>query len=200
MAYAGGAAGPPGGHGQDVAPDDIKLIGRVADEDEAAFESLYRAYHPRLARFLSGMLRQPALIEEVLDDTLLVVWRKAHTYDASCKLSTWIFAIAYRQALKALKRTGQEPVGAEAEEPAIPAHSGPDGQMHQRQVRRQVTEAMSLLSAEHRAVIELTYYHGHSSREVAEIMGCPAATVKTRMFYARQKLKDLLGPQGVQAL
>src|SRR4029079_18630596 len=84
--------------------DEVRLMGLVAIEDVGAFETLYRAYYPRLARFLRGMLRQASLVDEVLDDTMLVAWRKAHTWDASSQLSTWLFAIAYREALNALRR------------------------------------------------------------------------------------------------
>jgi DNA-directed RNA polymerase specialized sigma24 family protein len=69
-----------------------------------AFELLYGLYHPRLARFLLGMTRRPPLVEEILDDTMLVVWRKAHAYNPDARVSTWIFGIAYRQALKALRQ------------------------------------------------------------------------------------------------
>lgn len=174
-----------------VPVDDAALMDLVATEDVRAFEALYRAYHPRLTRFLRRMLRQPTLAEEVLDDTMMVVWRKAHAYDASSKPSTWIFAIAYRQALKALRRVG--PVLAfDADESAGVPESEPDGELQRHQLRTQLDRTIALLSPEHRAVIELTYFHGHSCREIAEITGCPVATVKTRMFYARHKLKSLL--------
>jgi len=186
-------------HARDIPVDEVDLIGLVAVEDVRAFEALYRAYYPRLTRFLRRMLRQQGLVDEVLDDTMLVIWRKAHTYDASSKLSTWIFAIAYRQALRALRRADHG-VAAEGNEPASPAESEPDGALQQHQLRAQLDDTLALLSGEHRAVIELTYYQGLSCREIAEVMGCPVATVKTRAFYARRKLKALLGGVGEQAL
>lgn len=182
-------AGPSGA--ERAAREELRLIARVAAEDMAAFECLYRAYHPRLLRFLHGMLRQRALVEEVLDDTMLVVWRRAHSFDGSAKLSTWLFAIAYRQALKALRQRGHEPgIG---EEPAAPGDSEPDSRLQQHQLHVRLDDALARLSAEHRAVIELTYYHGHSCREIADIVDCPVATVKTRMFYARRRLRSALG-------
>jgi RNA polymerase sigma factor (sigma-70 family) len=177
--------------GADATREELRLISRVAAEDIAAFENLYRAYHPRLVRFLHGMLRQGALTEEVLDDTMLVVWRRAHTFDGSAKLSTWLFAIAYRQALKALRQRGYE--STIDEEPAAPGDTEPDSRMQQHQLHACLDEALAALSAEHRAVIELTYYLGHSCREIADIVDCPVATVKTRMFYARRRLKSALG-------
>ncbi|WP_460711198.1 RNA polymerase sigma factor [Lysobacter terrae] len=173
------------------AVDEAALLGRVAAEEIDAFETLYRLYYPRLARFLHGMTRRPALVEEVLDDTMLVVWRKAYTYDATSKVSTWLFAIAYRQALKALRRVDCVLAFDEADI-AEPAQSGPEGELQRRQLHAHLDGALDALPPMHRAVIELTYYHGHSCREIAEIMGCPVATVKTRMFHARHKLRALL--------
>jgi RNA polymerase sigma-70 factor (ECF subfamily) len=144
------------------------------------------------------MLRQAGVVDEVLDDTMLVAWRKAHTWDASSRLSTWLFAIAYRQALKALRR--HVPVIEASDEPAIAPEDEPEGELMHQQLHAQLDSALSGLSAEHRAVMELTYYQGYSCREIAEITGCPVATVKTRMFYARRKMKSLLTQRGEQAL
>lgn len=177
--------------------DEAWLMGRVATEDAAAFEVLYRAYYPRLSRFLRGMLRQATLVEEVLDDTMLVAWRKAHTWDARSRLSTWLFAIAYRQALKALRRV--DVVVDCVDEPAIARESEPDGELQQQQLHDRLGIALAALSIEHRAVMELTYYHGCSCREIAEILGCSTATVKTRMFYARRRLRALLLAEREQA-
>jgi len=178
--------------------DEVRLMGLVAIEDVGAFETLYRAYYPRLTRFLRGMLRQTSLVDEVLDDTMLVAWRKAHTWDGTSQLSTWLFAIAYRQALKALRRS--DLAMAATDDPPIPQEAEPDGELQHEQLRAYLGAALGTLSVEHRAVMELTYYQGYSCREIAEIMGCPVATVKTRMFYARLKLRALLGQRGEQAL
>lgn len=182
-------------HGAQVCagmPDDeAALIARVAGHDEAAFESLYRAYYPRLRHFLLRMMRRPALVEDVLDETMLVVWRKARTYNHASRLSTWIFAIAYRQSLKALHRGDGLLEHEDADQLRSP-QQGPDGELQRWQVSGQLRAAIAALSAEHRAVIELTYYQGYACREIAAIMQCPVDTVKTRMFYARRRLKTLL--------
>lgn len=177
-----------------VPPDEAALLGRIAAEDMAAFEALYRLYRPRLKRFIERMTRQSGLVEEVLDDTMMVVWRKAHTYNHGAKPSTWIFAIAYRQTLKALRRY-DEAVEFDQVEHALGVEPGPEDELQQLETRRQLAGAMDALSTEHRAVLELTYYMGYACREVAEVMDCPVDTVKTRMFYARRKLKMLLGEQ-----
>ena len=190
----GGRAPPPA-----IAMDEVDLVGLVAVEDVRAFEALYRAYHPRLRRFLRGMLRQATLVDEVLDDTMLVAWRKAHTFDATAQVSTWLFAIAYRQALKALRRADWS-MPDPADEAAAPRDAEPDHELAQRQLRARLDDVLAQLSPEHRAVIELTYFQGYSCKEIAEITGCPVATVKTRMFYARRRMKALLGDAGAQAL
>src|ERR1700749_1740269 len=80
------------------------LIARVVQRDRRAVEGLYRLYHPRLVRFLSNLVRSPQQVEEVLDDTMMVLWRRPEGYNGTSKLSTWVFGIAYRKALKSLKR------------------------------------------------------------------------------------------------
>src|SRR5579862_1464247 len=97
------ADGEPGSASSPGARSDVQLIRRIAAGDARAFEELYRAYHPRLSRFLINILKRTHLVEEVLNDTLLVVWRQPDRYNGHSKVSTWIFAIAYRKALKALR-------------------------------------------------------------------------------------------------
>jgi RNA polymerase sigma-70 factor (ECF subfamily) len=179
--------------------DEVELVSLVSIGDVHAFDTLYRAYHPRLRRFLRSMLRQATLVDEVLNDTMLVAWRKAHTFDGTSKVSTWLFAIAYRQALKTLRRIDwsmPDPV----DEPAAPHETEPDRELAKLQLRALLDEALAHLSAEHRAVIELTYFQGYSCGEIAEITDCPVATVKTRMFYARRRMKALLGDAIAQTM
>lgn len=179
--------------------DEPVLLDRICAGDTLAFDALYRAYRPRLQRFIGGMTRQPGLVDEVLDDTMMVVWHKAPTYNGEAKVSTWIFAIAYRQTLKALRRRGDEVELAE-ERDADRASPEPDVERQQQELHRHLGRALAGLSAEQRAVIELTYYLGYGCREIARIMDCPVDTVKTRMFYARRKLKTLLELKQEEAL
>ena len=173
-------------------PEETALVARTAQGDHRAFEMLYRAYFHRLRRFLERVTRQrPQLVEEVLNDTMLVVWRKAASFNGTSRVSTWIFAIAYRRSLKALRQFDDPmPYTREEESPS----TGPcaEDELQQRQLHTLLARLLARLSAPHRAVIELTYYHGFSYPEIAEIMDCPIDTVKTRMFYARHRLKSLL--------
>ncbi|HTS54150.1 MAG TPA: sigma-70 family RNA polymerase sigma factor [Burkholderiales bacterium] len=170
--------------------DEVTLLQRVSQRDRRAFELLYRVYYRRLTRFLEQMTRRPQLVEEIVDDTMLVVWRKAGTFNGASRVSTWIFAIAYRKALKALRR-GAEPTRVPWDgEPT--SGEGPETELIERESRNRVRRALTDLSTEQRAVVELTYYHGYAYREIAQIVRCPVDTVKTRMFHARRKLKALL--------
>ncbi|HYU95241.1 MAG TPA: sigma-70 family RNA polymerase sigma factor [Sphingomicrobium sp.] len=156
-----------------------------------AFERLYRIYQPRLARFLFNLVQRPQLVEEVLDDTMMVVWDTAETFRGTSKLSTWIFAIAYRKALKARARW-PDPVEEPAVDTRVSSEPGADDQLDHERLHDALIAAMDTLSADHRAVVDLTYFHGLGYREIAEIMSCPVDTVKTRMFHARRRLKDAL--------
>ena len=169
---------------------DVALMARVVARDLAAFEALYRIYDARLARFLGLMIAQRAIVEEVLNDTMLVVWNRAATYNHQSKVSTWIFAIAYRTALKALHRH-DEPLADPTDEP-MADQPGPEQRRSDDETRAALTQALDMLSSEHRSVLVLTYFHDLPYAEIAQIMTCPIDTVKTRGFHARRRLRALL--------
>jgi RNA polymerase sigma factor (sigma-70 family) len=148
-------------------------------------------YQPRLGRFLSNILQRPQLVEEVLDDTMMVVWQTADRFRGSSKPSTWIFAIAYRKALKA-KARWPDPLPDDNLEFEASDEPEPDAHLQHQRLAEALREAMATLSAEHRAVVDLTYFHGMGYRQIAEIVKCPVDTVKTRMFHARRRLKQAL--------
>ena len=171
--------------------DDRELVARVAARDLQAFERLYRLYQPRLTRFLTTLLRRPQLIEEVLDDTMMVVWQSADRFRGSSKPSTWIFAIAYRKAHKA-KARWPEPLEDPECDTRVSEDPLPDDELQHARLHDSLMKAMEQLSADHRAVVDLTYFHGMGYREIAEIVDCPVDTVKTRMFHARRRLRQAM--------
>jgi len=189
---------PPAERRKSADPDDVILISQVARGDIPAFDALYRSYYPRLARFLEQMTRRPQLVDEILNDTMLIVWRKAATFNLRSKVSTWIIGIALRRGLKALAKV-DDAIGLDPDDAAIPAECGPEGQLLRQELRKHVGRALMSLSAEQRAVIELSFYHGYTYREIAAIVDCPVDTVKTRMFHARRRLKALLADRGEEA-
>jgi RNA polymerase sigma-70 factor (ECF subfamily) len=197
------SAGPAGAPRDPAADGDAALFGRVAAGDQEAFEALYHRYHRRLFGYLLRVLRRPALVEEVLDDVMLAVWQGAHRFDGRSRVSTWILGIAHHKALKALERArreadreGGEPSESAPDAPAL--HRGPERAALRGELRRKLRSAMEALSPVQRSVVELTFFYGYSYPEIAEIVGCPVGTVKTRMFHARRLLKERLPELGLE--
>jgi RNA polymerase sigma-70 factor (ECF subfamily) len=186
-----------------VVDEDARLLDCIAAGDDGAFEELYYRYHRRLLGYLLRVLGRPGLAEEVLDDALLAVWQGAHRFDGRSRASTWIFGIAHHKALKALERSRRD-AARETGEPAvpenepIPPYRQPDASAVRAELRRKLSSALDVLSPVQRAVVELTFFYGYSYPEVAQIVGCPVGTVKTRMFHARRLLKERLPELGLR--
>ena len=182
--------------------EEAALLQRIAARDRAAFETLYGLYYRRLFAYLLKLIRRAEMVEEALNDVMLVIWSKAASFDGRSRPSTWIFGIAYHKAMKALSQRAAAPstpsgAGGE-EERAEPVYDEqPDSLAERRELASTLGRALHALSPEQRAVVELTYYYELSYQEIAEIVGCPVNTVKTRMFHARRRLKRLLPGLGI---
>ena len=181
--------------------DEFLLLRRIARKDRGAFEALYTLYYRRLFSYLFKLTRRAELVEEVLNDVMMVIWLKAESFDGRSRPSTWIFGIAYHKAMKALsQRRPSQPVDDGGREPIEPVdHDEPESLMARRQLAGTLGRALLALSAEQRAVVELTYFYGLSYQEIGAIVDCPVNTVKTRMFHARRRLKELLPGMGVSS-
>jgi RNA polymerase sigma factor (sigma-70 family) len=171
---------------------DLQLLESVRGGDRASFEQLYKLYHPRLTRFLMNLVHRPALVEEVLNDTMMVVWERPYSFHGASKFSTWVFAIAYRKVMRGLRRQDEAVEDKEQEQRPSDAANPEDEAGHLR-LNRLLMEALEQLSVAHRAVVDLTYFHDLGYQEIAQILECPVDTVKTRMFYARRHLRKHLG-------
>jgi RNA polymerase sigma-70 factor (ECF subfamily) len=171
---------------------ELQLLDQIMQGNEGAFETLYRIYHPRLTRFLTNLVRRPQLVEEVLNDTMMVVWQRGDSFKGGSKLSTWIFAIAYRKAMKGLKRQDDPIEDFDADHRESTDDSPEEIASYQRR-HALLLEAVNELSPTHRAVVDLTYFHEMDYNEIATVLDCPVGTVKTRMFHARRHLKRHLG-------
>lgn len=168
------------------------LLEKIRRGDASAFESLYRIYHPRLTNFVMKIVRRPQLVEEVVNDTMMAVWQKPDSFQGSSKLSTWIFAIAYRKALKGLRGSRDPLEDPDAADRASDEDTPEETHAHVRR-RDRLSRAMGELSPVHRAVVDLTYFHELDYTEIARILHCPVGTVKTRMFHARRRLREVIG-------
>lgn len=173
-----------------------EVIRQVAAGDRAAFETAYRFYHPKLMRFVSRLTQRTDLVEEVVNDTMVVVWRQADRFRGESRPTSWVLGIAYRTALKRLRKVARRSEEELTEELRLVDPRQPEASLAERQTQRQtrdrIRHALRRLSPEHRAVVELTFFGDYAYREIAEIVGCPVNTVKTRMFHARKRLERLL--------
>ena len=168
---------------------DRKLLDRVAAGDREAFRELYIAYHRRLARFLTRLTRRYDVAEEIINDALWVVWRRAGDFRGESRVSTWIMGIAYRRALKTLSSRGQQQFAA------MPLESLPlvaPDELGASETSEWILLGMEQLPTEQRMALEFAYGYGHSCEEIALMMECPVNTVKTRLFHARAKLRTIL--------
>jgi len=167
------------------------LIERISQGDRDAFRELYLRYHRRLARFLTRLTRHYQDAEEIINDTLWIVWQRAGDFRGASRVSTWIMGIAYRRALKMIRRAATHERAMILE---VLQEEGEVSDAVQVLEQRQLLErALAQLPLEQRLVLEFSYYLDHSCEEIGEIMECPVNTVKTRMFNARRKLRTILG-------
>lgn len=175
--------------------DEDQLFRQIKAGDMVAFEAFYRLYYPKLFRFIQRISQQPDIVEEVIQETLLVIWEKPDGFNHTSKLSTWVFGIAYHKALKAIawqSRSNNADVDGMLAEWADPAANPAQRSENEDWLKC----ALAALSPDQRAVIELTFYHDLPYQDIAHILGCPENTVKTRMFHARQKLRTFAKNQG----
>ena len=152
------------------ATSDEVLIGRIANGDRLAMQVLFARHHVRVFRFVLRLVRNDATAEDLISEVFLDVWRQA----------------------------GKSELDEEAAEAIEDTSDTPDVTLEKKQKADIIRKCLSGLSNEHREIVDLVYYHEKSVEEVAEIVGIPEATVKTRMFYARKKLAELLKAQGIE--
>jgi len=169
---------------------DEELIVKICLTDHDAFEVLYKRYFQRIFRFAYRIMQSLDDIEEIINDVMFVVWKKAASFKNESLVSTWIFGIAYKKCLKALSKRPKvehislDDIAEDIQDMQVSA-------LKNMEIDDWLSVVFSKLPADQRAVLELTYHQGLNYSEIAEIMECPENTVKTRMFHARKKIKLL---------
>lgn len=177
---------------------ELEWLQAVARQDRVAFERLYRHYHGLLSRFLVRFTSRRDVIEEMVNETLWVVWRTAGSFRGESKVRTWIIGIAYRCLMKHLRDHPAEPTygAGERDQEALHEAMPDDAEAHLAELRDWLRHGMAGLPDEQRMTIELAYYLGQSCEEIAAIMNCAVGTVKARMFHARLRLRNTLPALG----
>ena len=177
-------------HNMTSQEQDFDLIRRMAAGDENAVRQLYTVYGQRLYAYALRITNDPAIAEDVTQDTLVIAWRTADKFRGEGRLITWLLGIVHHSAMKALRRRS-EPLDA-MEETLPETDASPEEQAQAGEINQWVWQGLQNLSTEHRAVLELVFYQGLSLKEVAEVCGCPLGTVKSRLSYARGHLRGVL--------
>jgi len=171
--------------------DDQGLITRIAGGDRDAFSRFFQEYADRVYRYALTLVHDRALAEEVVQETMLSVWKGAGTFHGKARPSTWVLGIARHKGLDKLRREGQSAkLGAKHDEPDVVIE--PERETARELLQDRVRAALERLPAEHRETVVLAFYQGLSYKEIAKLMGCPEGTVKSRMFYAKERLKEFL--------
>src|ERR1700730_253904 len=171
---------------------DLELIKRIAEGEKRALETLYNRHRDRTFKFLLRLTANRPAAEDLTHDVFLEAWNSAKRFEGRSSVATWVLSIARYKALDARRkqRTLTEhdlPARAEPTPEATAMRASSSDYMRQ---------CLAALSEEHREIIDLVYYHEKSVKEVSVILDIPENTVKTRMFYARKKLKEMLLARG----
>jgi RNA polymerase sigma-70 factor, ECF subfamily len=189
-----------GGAGRDFDHlSDEALIALVARGDDEALGALYDRFG-RLAYGLSlRILRDRALAEDAVQEAFLTIWRSASSFSANqSKATTWVLTLVHRRAVDLVRREERrraDPIEAVEH----PSGEATDEEVSVRSQRRAVQEALRRLPDEQREALELAYYGGFSQSELAERLGQPLGTIKSRMFTGLARLRDLLAESGLEA-
>jgi RNA polymerase sigma-70 factor, ECF subfamily len=168
---------------------DNTLLARIATGDQLAMRALYARHRVPLYRWLLRLVRDETVAEDLLSEVFFEVWRRAGSFAGRSSVSTWLLAMARYKAISAWRRRqGTEELNDSIADPG----DGPEAALQKKSRDDLLRRSLVRLSPEHAEVIDLVYYHGKSVKQVAEIVGAGTATVKTRMFYARRKLAEMV--------
>jgi RNA polymerase sigma-70 factor, ECF subfamily len=176
---------------------DEVLIGRIAGGDRLAMQVLFARHHVRVYRFVLRLVRNEAAAEDLISEVFLDVWRQAAKFEGRSAVSTWMLSMARFKALSTLRRRTEDELDDETAGAIEDSEDDPETALAKKDKGAALRQCLEKLSAEHREIVDLVYYHEKSVAEVSIIVGIPEATVKTRMFYARKKLSELLKEQGI---
>jgi len=185
--------------GSGQARSDEALIGAIAAGDRRAMQALYARHNVRIYRFVLRLTNDSSLAEDIVSEVFIDVWRGAEGFKVKSRVSTWMLAIARHKTLSALRRRSDEQLDEDAAAAIADPADDAETTANNRDRSAIVQQCLSQLSALHREVLDLVYYHEKSVDEVAEIVGAPVNTVKTRMFYARKRMQTLLEAAGLDA-
>jgi RNA polymerase sigma-70 factor, ECF subfamily len=171
---------------------DLILVNRIAAGDKLAMQTLFARHRTSIYRWLLRFVSSEALAEDLLSEVFLDVWRQADRFEGRSSVSTWLMSIARYKALSVRRARTEDELTEEIEAAIVDTADDPEAALQEKDRGGLLRQALTHLSPDHREIIDLVYYHDKSIAECAEVIGIPVATVKTRMFYARRKLAELV--------
>lgn len=181
-------------------PSENLLLARVAKKDREALAEVYARFQRPLFSYLFHLLGQRELAEDILQEVMVIVWQKAHTFQGKVHAARWIFGIAHHQAFKALRRDASVTFIELEEALELPNERlDPEADLLRQATHEEIAKALACLTPEHREVLELAFFQDFACREIATIVGIPLGTVKSRLSYARRALKKALLHNGWEA-
>lgn len=179
------------------ATSDDMLLESIADGNRTAMHILYCRHNVRVYRFILRIVRDATTAEDLVSQVFLDVWRTAGQFQGRSQVSTWLLSIARFKALTAMRQRRFEDIDQEDVRQIPDGNDTPETSLDRSDTSAILRACVQKLSPAHREIINLVYYHEKSVEEVGQIIGIPQSTVKTRMFYARKQLADLLKGAGV---
>jgi RNA polymerase sigma-70 factor (ECF subfamily) len=180
------------------AETDRGLLMAIAKGQQDAFDTLYRKYETRLFHYVLNLIRDANAAEDVLAEAMLAIWHGAKSFRGEAQVSTWMFGIARHKALDASRQQQRDGRRTTPLDDALQIEDPQDGPVEhamQQATAAYILKALSQLSDDHREVLHLAFYEDLSYQEIAELVGIPVNTVKTRVFYAKKALKEILVKQ-----
>ncbi|MGH6779652.1 MAG: sigma-70 family RNA polymerase sigma factor, partial [Bradyrhizobium sp.] len=182
------------------AVSDEMLLESIADGNRSAMHILYARHNVRVYRFILRIVRDATVAEDLVSQVFLDVWRTARQFQGRSQVSTWLLSIARFKSLTSLRQRHFEDIDQDAVREIADGADTPEASLDRSSTSAILRACVAKLSPAHREIINLVYYHERSVEEVSEIIGIPLSTVKTRMFYARKQLAELLKGCGVDSL
>jgi RNA polymerase sigma-70 factor (ECF subfamily) len=182
------------------ATSDEMLLEGIGSRNRTAMHTLYARHNVRVFRFILRMVRDTTTAEDLTSQVFLDVWRTAGQFEGRAQVSTWLLSIARFKALTALRQRRHEDIEQEDVLEIADEAETPEAALDRSNTSAILRACVAKLSPAHREIINLVYYHEKSVEEVGAIIGIPQSTVKTRMFYARKQLADLLKGAGIDSL
>ena len=188
------------GHSQQSAASesesDALLLQQIAGGDEGALEALFERCGDRLYAYILGMVKDESSAQDVLQETLIAIWKQAGSYRGEGRVIAWAYGISRNKALRTYRAHKNLPLDEQVEKSTQSTGADPERQAQIRQRREILQQGLNALAPQYREVLDLFFLHDMKLKEIAAICKIPLGTVKSRLNHARRELKNTLARQG----